>query len=256
MKECVSCGSLFTPRVGGGKPQKHCSHKCLDRVQHATRRRERRLSTQRLKCAECDQLIVHSNIGRPRKFCSDACKRRATTRKRNRSLLSIRQTDVRACQECGQQFQASRRDNVFCSPRCAKRAAYLRVKMGQGGKGQLHQCPTCGGAFTASTNKHRFCSERCRNRHFGLLRSRSVGKPSTATYTDREIFERDGWRCHLCKKPVRQDVPRTHDEGATIDHLIPRSLGGEDEPANVATAHWKCNRDKGARAVGEQLALL
>ena len=79
---------------------------------------------------------------------------------------------------------------------------------------------------------------------------------SEAKYTDLQIFERDGWRCHLCKKLVRRDVSRLHPEGATIDHLVPTSLGGDDEPANVATAHWKCNRHKKNRAMNEQLRIL
>lgn len=38
-------------------------------------------------------------------------------------------------------------------------------------------------------------------------------------------------------------------DGATIDHIVPLSLGGSDEPANVATAHRRCNIRKGDQRV-------
>ena len=63
------------------------------------------------------------------------------------------------------------------------------------------------------------CSKACANRHWGRVRARQKRTPSAANYTDREIFERDGWRCHICGQKVRQDVGRTHPDGATIDHI-------------------------------------
>jgi 5-methylcytosine-specific restriction endonuclease McrA len=79
---------------------------------------------------------------------------------------------------------------------------------------------------------------------------------SAARYTDLEIFKRDDWRCHICHRKVRRDVSRTHRDGATIDHLVPLSLGGTDEPNNVATAHYKCNIAKRAMSANDQLALI
>ena len=78
----------------------------------------------------------------------------------------------------------------------------------------------------------------------------------SGTYADRQIFERDGWRCHLCGTKVSRSAKRTDPLGATIDHLVPLSLGGSDEPANVATAHYRCNQEKRAKAMNEQLAIV
>lgn len=64
-----------------------------------------------------------------------------------------------------------------------------------------------------------------------------------------EIFERDAARCHLCGKRVARS-------DASMDHIIPVSLGGEHSRANVALAHLSCNCAKGNRAVGEQLRLV
>ena len=64
-----------------------------------------------------------------------------------------------------------------------------------------------------------------------------------------DIFERDGGVCHLCHKKV----PRKR---ASMDHIIPLSLGGEHSLRNVALAHRSCNSAKNNRPVGEQLRLI
>lgn len=66
-------------------------------------------------------------------------------------------------------------------------------------------------------------------------------------YLDRDIFTRDGWICQLCFDSVDASIPRNRRYGATIDHVIPISKGGEDSPGNVQLAHWICNVRKNDR---------
>lgn len=75
------------------------------------------------------------------------------------------------------------------------------------------------------------------------------------------LRDRDGDDCALCGD--RMDFTVTtgargeSDEGPTIDHIVPRSLGGSNDLANLQLAHWRCNRAKGNRVVGfEQLRLV
>lgn len=77
-------------------------------------------------------------------------------------------------------------------------------------------------------------------------------------YTSREIAERDGWRCQLCRKPVHPAKRHPDQMCASIDHIVPISQGGTDVRANVQLAHLFCNMSKGNRALpdGEQLRLL
>lgn len=58
----------------------------------------------------------------------------------------------------------------------------------------------------------------------------------------REIFERDGGRCHLCGSLC--DPGRFH-----IDHIVPISRGGVHAPSNVAVAHPLCNMRRGAKPI-------
>jgi 5-methylcytosine-specific restriction endonuclease McrA len=62
-----------------------------------------------------------------------------------------------------------------------------------------------------------------------------------AKFTLIEIAERDGWKCHLCSGRVDRRMAPTANRGPTIDHLVPISAGGMDEPSNVALAHRSCN---------------
>jgi 5-methylcytosine-specific restriction endonuclease McrA len=107
-------------------------------------------------------------------------------------------------------------------------------------------CVECNGAFVALKGNARWCSSECRRRFTAREESRRRGpaRPDAEPYTDREIFERDGWICQLCRLPVDPEVSRRAGEGATIDHTIPLSMGGADKRDNVVTAHNRCNRAK------------
>ena len=81
-----------------------------------------------------------------------------------------------------------------------------------------------------------------------------------------EIFRRDNWHCRYCHAPVffaptlklLEDINPGHTyyhrngkEGeilslfqwgwASVDHILPVSVGGQNELNNYATACWKCN---------------
>ena len=60
--------------------------------------------------------------------------------------------------------------------------------------------------------------------------------------TRREVFRRDGYTCQYCGK-------RTSD--LTIDHVIPRHMGGKHVWNNVVAACPACNHRKGGRLLGE-----
>lgn len=262
---CQTCGEPFTPRTSGGKPQTRCSEKCRRKAANAAYIKKNAPEL-RTSCAECGEAIVHAGAGRPRKFCSDQCKARAGNRALRRRRLPIRDPDPasRNCAHCGKSFTPGRKDQVYCPAGagsfCAQKAYQARRAAGEPLRQveQTKTCQECGESFTAQKSNARWCSQRCRRRFTSREESRRRGpiRPESAPYTDLEIFERDKWRCHLCGKKVDQAISRRSPEGASIDHLIPLSLGGADAPANVATAHNRCNREKGVRARDEQLRLI
>lgn len=56
--------------------------------------------------------------------------------------------------------------------------------------------------------------------------------------TRKAVLARDGWMCQYCGN----DKP-----GLTVDHVIPRSRGGESVWENIVASCASCNRRKGNR---------
>jgi 5-methylcytosine-specific restriction endonuclease McrA len=56
----------------------------------------------------------------------------------------------------------------------------------------------------------------------------------------RGVLRRDAHRCAYCAKPA-----------ATIDHVIPRSRGGQDSWENLVACCLRCNNIKGDRMLSE-----
>lgn len=260
---CQTCGQMFTPRTSGGKPQIRCSEKCRRKVSNDNFTKKH-APVPAATCAECGERITHADLGRPRRFCSDQCRQRAGNRALRRRRLPIRDPDPepRNCAFCGSQFVPRRKDQIYCpagpGSYCVQKAYWARKAAGDPLRQveQTKTCQECGKDFTAYKANARWCSVSCRRRFTAREESRRRGpiRPDHVQYVDREIFERDGWRCHICREPVDPHLPRRHRDGATIDHLVPLSLGGADEPNNVATAHNRCNREKRNAVKAEDLA--
>ena len=62
----------------------------------------------------------------------------------------------------------------------------------------------------------------------------------------RALFARDGWRCVYCGTTAGR---------LTLDHVVPRSRGGESVWENVVTACAPCNLRKGDRSL-EQVGMV
>jgi hypothetical protein len=130
-------------------------------------------------------------------------------------------------------------------------------------------CHTCGVEYTPKTRhpRNRYCSDACRRsspKERARLRQKAKekwrrkrsGRESGGGYVDQEVFERDGWRCGLCRKRIGRSYSYPHPRSASIDHIVPLSRGGEDIARNVQAAHLACNLDKGNRGEPEQLLLV
>lgn len=61
----------------------------------------------------------------------------------------------------------------------------------------------------------------------------------------RSVYDRDGWLCRLCLRPVDRRLSLPHPHAATLDHRTPRAEGGTSDPDNLQTAHAICNHVRG-----------
>jgi len=96
-------------------------------------------------------------------------------------------------------------------------------------------------SYTGSKKYHDECrkqANRASNRKKTLKRQ---GYRTDYIITHEEIAERDEFTCHICSEQVDMLLPRTSRYGATLDHVIPVSKGGDDSRDNLKLAHWICN---------------
>lgn len=58
---------------------------------------------------------------------------------------------------------------------------------------------------------------------------------------ESKLWEAQGQRCFICDKPIDLTL---HKGSLELDHIEPLSVGGKDEPNNLALVHMSCNRSK------------
>ena len=74
-------------------------------------------------------------------------------------------------------------------------------------------------------------------------------------YTVAEVLNTYGTNCHICKKPINMEAPRSvgqpgWEKALHLDHVIPLSKGGEDTIENIRPSHAQCNIIKNAKIIG------
>lgn len=116
-------------------------------------------------------------------------------------------------------------------------------------------CARCGQPFV-SAHRHdpgRYCSPACKRRTKASRRRARKRNAVHVPYSRTRVFERDGYRCHLCKRMTKRTAVVPHPRAPVIDHLVP--LGqGDDAQHNVATACFLCNSKR--RDVGPAQLIL
>lgn len=175
--------------------------------------------------------------GSPTKICElDGCDKLVRARKKcsthyNQAVYgSARHGRPAVCETCGKTYRALRRDQRFCSLLCRSGGEFV-----MGG---------------TTEDERRAWRENSRRRR-AILRGIEVEK-----FADREIYERDGWRCQICKRRVDKRLAWPHPMSPSLDHIIPLTEPGTSHTRhNVRLAHLVCNTARGNRGGGEQLAL-
>ncbi|RYE42603.1 MAG: HNH endonuclease [Hyphomicrobiales bacterium] len=102
------------------------------------------------------------------------------------------------------------------------------------------RCAACGQEFSLLDASH----------SSGRLRysSKSFCDPCSPRKSLRryvsEIARRDGWICSLCGYELNAETRWPDPRFASVDHVVPRSLGGPDDLTNYALACLSCNAAK------------
>lgn len=147
----------------------------------------------------------------------------------------------RICVLCENSFLPITAWQKACSKKCgytyqnSKRPAPVNTKL----------CLRCGNSLVHKNSKALYCSRTCKSMDHNF-KHRGRGGRRITTARRRLIIERDGSICYLCHQLVEF-------ANVEIDHLIPRSRGGDSSPKNLSVTCLKCNRSRGNRIDIEQL---
>lgn len=143
---------------------------------------------------------------------------------------------------------------AWCSKRC--RCGQRPPPKGIARRFVYGPCRHCGGPFLALNfggPLPQFCSQHCskteqRDRYRATKREAYVSPVSRL-----RIFERDGWRCQICRRLVKRGAVVPHPKAPVVDHIIPLAMGGTHEERNAQTAHYLCNSIKAAGGTDQLL---
>lgn len=243
---CDMCGRVFNSAKGG----RYCDLVC----RNAAKLQRKRVGYDPwASCRLCGDRYIAAKRVRGSdgyRYCSDACLesalRTASLAKavaRRRSFLNahaVRKDEWAQC-GCGEPVN-TRHGRTWCSAAC-RNAQHINGLLWQ------RRCE-CGADYMPQNSRQRFCSSKCakQSRKFKVYRA-----------TRLRIYRRDRWVCQLCHERVSESLTRSNPMdgmAASLDHIIPRSDGGSDDPANLQLAHRRCNWEKSTDAVGSQLRLV
>ena len=85
-----------------------------------------------------------------------------------------------------------------------------------------------------------------RNAHH-IKRRRMKADTAVEPIVNERVFDRDGWVCGICAEPVHPDEKWPHPRSASLDHIVPLSLGGAHVYENVRLTCLRCNVARGNR---------
>lgn len=182
-----------------------------------------------IRCTECGHVFDHSIDFNGSIWTCPQCRQRqieadrkrreeeSEARRYERMFEEIREYALdKTCKECGSTFHSANKTALYCSGRCR--------------------------------NKRRFTSDNFRHYYHVKYgeRYRDHYDPSISL---KKLYERDGGVCQICGDPCDWDDREWGSNGPTypsLDHIIPRSKGGDHKWENVQLAHCICNSIKGS----------
>lgn len=266
---CPECSGPVSPRYPTGSGVKiYCTDRCARKAQKKRATARRRVDSPPSICRWCSAQFISRN---GRTYCYDSrCVGLQAELERKRSRDSaIKKYVPPKCKICGD--DTTRGDWGYCSDTCREKAtvrtcAWCGIKFKrQFSRATIGKLAYCSTAHSARANLERARMvtgqtsrgpDKDKRRARDALRRARLKSAFVENVYPSVVFERDNYRCHLCGKKCKQGLPGSHPDAATLDHVIPLSLGGPHSYANIATAHRRCNISKGVRAMNEQLALV
>ena len=258
-KRCEQCGGEFAPD-GRGRKQRYCSERCRHQANYA------KGTSNEYTCKYCGKTYKAKRKERDQ-FCSRECARLFGHPERRKPKPEPKPMPM--CAVCGKPCKS--RVAKTCCISC--RSAYISIKARERNETATAEgrserpCKQCGAMFAPEYGSKRrsFCGDKCSKRWARKHREHNLNararKLLRRVYGDawpehyesinkRKVFQRDGWRCQLCGCKIKR-TKSYHPQQATVDHIVPLSVGGDHMYVNVQAACMACNSRKSGNAQGQ-----
>jgi hypothetical protein len=236
--------------------------------------------TQERACVQCGNVFQLQLRYFNKMYCGPACKTnafreanpdrflalRAVHREREKARAAADRAErakqpmpTKPCPTCSGMISTRR---VRCDE-CNRKLASLKTGLHQRRKLLAEidrrpdrQCKECAASFNPVHGAMVFCGKQCSERNIrrALKGKREAAKRGVGSerVDPIKVFDRDGWRCHMCKRRTPRDLRGTYKPNAPeLDHIVPLSLGGGHTYKNTACSCRECNGRKGATTLGQ-----
>lgn len=213
---------------------------------------ERAASAIRRGCAVCGVQFRPTRWGNHRNGEQTCCSRECSAqRKRSQTARHYDYPRANACDQCGRCVSLRAKYCSACSPWVQpNRCRDCGVEVSKGAQ----RCEPCRKKAVAASKAKAKANPayRVRKRAAKAAR-RALERAAEADRFDPfEVFERDGWRCHMCGCSTPKRYRGTYRPNAPeLDHIVPLAKGGQHTKVNTACSCRACNGAKSDRILGQ-----
>ena len=251
MNKCKNCQAVLPTRPEGkmGRNQLFCNKYCF-RLFH----NELKHIVKPEFCLWCGIALHQDNKpGNPKRYCS----RQHAGFYRQANKPKVPRVE-KTCIHCSAIYVTNIKASRFCSGDCRNKHYAVEGKarrLAMGAKVYSAECDRChqlinSDGVIGKTKYGRFCRPCAlvkQRERYRIKTAKRQGVAKPARLSADALIERDGNLCRLCNTEIDLSLARNSRFGATIDHIVPLSLGGSDDIENMQLAHWICNIKKGNR---------
>lgn len=256
-RHCKNCGTYFSPARSRRPDIAFCSKSCCDK--HRSKNDRRYLVGRTGECDMCGGVkpLKHGVRGRKTR-CADSQPRWIEKERQELEERRARDRFLKVVEFTARRDEKKRRQETERAERNWRRELKRQELM------LTKTCKTCGtlllpfiasGTATSSSSLCPTCADakakraKATHRIARKAKQREVGVEKVDLIL---VFERDGWKCHICGSQTDRMKRGTYaDDAPELDHIITIADGGEHSYRNTACACRACNIRKGSRSFGQ-----
>ena len=213
-----------------------------------------RLLEETVPCEQCGTTILKYGSGatltRPRRFCSSNCK----TAWHSKSPQSIERAKRRARAQRRrerQRYESNPRPCVACNTNLPYERKHLERCEGCQREHQREQRSAYHHANYRTNQAYR--ASRIDAAHRRNARKKTNGP--VHNIKRQQVFERDNYKCRICRVTTDDTLPRSHPRRSNLGHINAIAAGGTHPWDNVCCLCHACNRADGVNQLDIQTSI-